>query len=309
MSLTGYAAETRLVLKVDVDTRVGLVRGVPRLLELFARLGLKASFFVAMGPDHSGRALKRIFRPGFLRKQLRSGAASSYGPVTMLYGLLLPGPIIAASSPGTIRDCLAAGHEVGLHGWDHVFWHDRLRTLSRPQVRCELVRAAGLFRDITGMDPAAFAAPGWQVTDDALELMVELGFSHVSCCRGHSPFRPLVRGRALPLLELPTTLPTLDEVLCRPEVTEQGAAGMLAGMVRPGRLNVFTLHAEVEGRRYRPVLEEFCRRLQEAGVRFLTLVEAARAEAEHAPAEAVTWGPVAERAYLVAWQASALGRG
>jgi undecaprenyl phosphate-alpha-L-ara4FN deformylase len=104
-------------------------------------------------------------------------------------------------------------------------------------------------------------------------------------------------------------MPTLDEVLCRPEVTEQGAAGMLAGMVRPGRINVFTLHAEVEGRRYRPVLEEFCRRLQEAGVRFLTLVEAARAEAEHAPAEAVTWGPVAERAYPVAWQASALGRG
>ena len=43
-----------LALRVDVDTRRGLSDGVPRLLELFRRLDVTASFFVTMGPDRSG---------------------------------------------------------------------------------------------------------------------------------------------------------------------------------------------------------------------------------------------------------------
>ncbi len=295
---------TRLVLKVDVDTRVGLREGVPRLLDLMAELGLKASFFISMGPDHSGRALKRLFRPGFLKKQLKSGAAGAYGPVTMMYGLLLPGPIIARSAPGIINRCLAAGHEAGLHGWDHVFWHDRLRGLAPERVRMELGQAFNLFYEITGFTPASFAAPGWQITDQALLALEELGISHVSCTRGRSPFRPLVKGRALRLIELPTTLPSLDEVLALPGLDQGRAAGHLAGLVEPGRLNVFTLHAEVEGRAFLPVFREFCQRLQGQGVGFPRLVDAAL-EMAGAPAERVAWGPVAGRAYEVAWQASA----
>ena len=37
--------------------------------------GVPASFFVAMGPDHSGRAIRRLFtHKGFLQKMLRTGA-------------------------------------------------------------------------------------------------------------------------------------------------------------------------------------------------------------------------------------------
>lgn len=300
---------TRVVLKVDVDTKVGLIDGVPRLLEILSRLGLKASFYITMGPDNSGRALKRLFRPGFLKKQLKSGAAGAYGPVTMMYGLLLPAPNIARSAPGVINRCVNAGHEVGLHGWDHVFWHDRMRHLDHERLAMELGQAYNLFCEITGFAPASFASPGWQVTGDALEIMEGLGLSHVSCTRGKHPFRPLVKGRALNLLELPTTMPSLDEVLALDGVDQGTAAAFLAGQVRPGDLNVFTMHAEVEGRALSPVFEEFCKRLLDEGAEFPRLLDAARAEASAAPVEEVIWGPIQGRAYEVAWQSSALEPG
>jgi undecaprenyl phosphate-alpha-L-ara4FN deformylase len=299
----------RVVLKVDVDTKVGLRDGVPRLLDLLARLGLKASLFISMGPDNSGRALKRLFRPGFLKKQLKSGAAGAYGPVTMMYGLLLPAPIIARSAPGVINRCINAGHEVGLHGWDHVFWHDRMRNFDRERLTMELGQAYNLFCEITGFAPASFASPGWQVTNEALEIMEGLGISHVSCTRGKHPFRPLVNGRALNLLELPTTMPSLDELLALDGVDQSSAAAYLADQVKPGALNVFTMHAEVEGRALAPVFGEFCRRLQDQGAEFPRLLDAAKEEAAAAPTEEVVWGPIEGRAYEVAWQASALEPG
>ena len=36
----------QMVLKVDVDTYLGTLNGVPALLELFARFNVKATFFV-----------------------------------------------------------------------------------------------------------------------------------------------------------------------------------------------------------------------------------------------------------------------
>ena len=55
-----------LCLKVDVDTLRGTLEGVPRLIELFQREQVGATFLFSMGPDNTGRAIKRIFRPGFL---------------------------------------------------------------------------------------------------------------------------------------------------------------------------------------------------------------------------------------------------
>ena len=295
-----------LVLKVDVDTAVGLTDGVRRLADIMAALGVKASYFISMGPDNSGRALKRVFRPGFLRKQLNSGAAGAYGPLTMCYGILLPAPIIGKKAPGLFNRLINEGHEVGLHGWDHVFWHDRLKNLSARRTEEQLDLACGLFHDITGFSPVTFASPGWQITETALSAMVERGISHVSCTRGESPFRPLVNGRALPVVELPTTLPTMDEVLGGGGVGPDEAGAALAEKVIPGRLNVFTMHAEVEGRQMAPAFTDFCRRLLDRGVRFVRLVDAAQeaAAAGPLPVDRVCFGPQPGRAYDVSWQES-----
>ncbi|EQD28662.1 polysaccharide deacetylase protein, partial [mine drainage metagenome] len=83
-----------LALKVDVDTLRGTRTGVPALVELLRAEQAQATFLFSLGPDHTGRALKRVFRPGFLGKVKRTSVLEHYGLRTLLYGTLLPGPDI-----------------------------------------------------------------------------------------------------------------------------------------------------------------------------------------------------------------------
>ena len=66
-----------------------------------------------------------------------------------------------------------------------------------------------------GVKPQVHGAAGWQMNEAALALEEELGFDYASDTRGEAPFVPLLsRGRsAARCPQLPTTLPTLDELI------------------------------------------------------------------------------------------------
>ena len=80
----------KLALKIDVDTFRGTRDAVPRLARTLLRHGAQATFLFSLGPDHTGRAIRRIFRPGFASKVSRTSVVSHYGLTTLLYGTLLP---------------------------------------------------------------------------------------------------------------------------------------------------------------------------------------------------------------------------
>ncbi|MCQ4765665.1 4-deoxy-4-formamido-L-arabinose-phosphoundecaprenol deformylase, partial [Cloacibacillus evryensis] len=94
---------TRLAVKVDVHTLRGYLEGVPRMHALFKKTGIRASIFFSFGPDNSGKAIRRIFRPGFISKLMRTKAPSTYGLKTLMYGTLLPAPLIVPADPGIVR--------------------------------------------------------------------------------------------------------------------------------------------------------------------------------------------------------------
>ena len=63
-------------IKVDVDTFAGMRSGVPVLLDIFRNHDIKASFFVPMGRDNTGRTVKRVFT-GRGSSKRRAGWVSS----------------------------------------------------------------------------------------------------------------------------------------------------------------------------------------------------------------------------------------
>lgn len=238
-----------VALRVDVDTRRGLREGVPRLLELFRRLDVVASFFVTMGPDRSGLAIRRAWRPSFLLKMLRTNPFRLYGLRTLLSGTLLPAQPVGAGAPDLLREIAREGHEVAPHGWDHVTWQDRVDRLPLTALRADLAAAARAFESVFGAGPAASAAPGWRTTRAALTVQEELGLRYASDVRGAIAFLPRGPGGALKTVQIPTTMPTMDELLGRVPDVEAALTASLGD-----RLNVFTLHAEVEGG---PLLDRF----------------------------------------------------
>jgi hypothetical protein len=93
--------------------------------------------------------------------------------------------------------------------------------------------------------------------------------------RGTAPYRPAVGGRAR-IPELPTTLPTPDETYGVISRDPALLADDLVARLRPGALEVHTIHAELEGGPHADVLDAFLSRTVER-VRFVRLCDEADA--------------------------------
>src|SRR5450755_4809275 len=137
----------QLALKIDVDTLRGTREGVPNLVELLRKHRAGASFLFSVGPDHTGRAIKRIFRPGFFSKVRRTSVLKHYGLKTLLYGPLLPGPAIGRRAGDVMRNVRDAGYEVGVHCFDHTTWQDFVSRRGEAWTRDQMLRAVHRFRE------------------------------------------------------------------------------------------------------------------------------------------------------------------
>lgn len=266
-----------VALKIDVDTHQGLERGVPRLAAMLEREGVAASFFIAMGPDNSGRAILRAFRNrGFLAKMFRTRAVSMYGVRTILSGTILPSRPIALSFPEIIRDLKARGFEVGVHGYDHVRWQDHLDDIGESGIRNEIGDAFEAYRAILGEAPQSFAAPGWRTNKAALAALDAMALDYRSDTRGNAPYRSVVEAELFATPEIPTTLPTLDEVMGRRNLPDDRAVrDFYLAVCRGDALNVHTIHAETEGMRQLEGFTALVRALKERGAEFVQLREVA----------------------------------
>jgi peptidoglycan/xylan/chitin deacetylase (PgdA/CDA1 family) len=248
----------RIALKIDVDTLRGTREGVPNLVTLLRKRGVDATFLFSLGPDHTGRAIKRVFRPGFVGKVRRTSVVSHYGVRTLLYGTVLPGPDIGRRAGDVMRAVRDEGHEVGIHCWDHIRWQDGVGAADAAWTAAEMHRACERFADIFKEDARTHGAAGWQMNLHALRLTQRLGFEYCSDGRGTSPHLPVWNAELIRCPQLPTTLPTLDELLGRDGITADNvAAHVLARTQEPSPAgHVFTAHAELEGMRLAPVLEQ-----------------------------------------------------
>jgi len=145
----GYRAALSLTFDVDAESailavdpvyarrlstmshqRYGPRVGVPRILRMLERTGVRATFFV----------------PG----------------------------LTADLHPEMVEAVLAAGHELGHHGYSHVPYH----RMSDDEQRRDIERAfASLGRASGGVRPDGFRAPWWELTNSTPGILSEFGFA------------------------------------------------------------------------------------------------------------------------------------
>ena len=267
-----------LGLKIDVDTWRGTRDGVPRLVEALKRHNAGGTFLFSLGPDHTGRAIKRVFRRGFLSKVSRTSVLEHYGFRTLLNGTLLPAPDIGRPSgigADIMRRVRDGGFEVGIHCWDHVRWQDGVAGADSEWTQREVSRAVRRFESIFGERAKTHGAAGWQMNRHALRLTQAMGFDYCSDARGTHPFLPVANAELIRCPQLPTTLPTLDELVGRDGITLDNVTDSLlertAGTT--GAPHVFTLHAELEGMKLLPQFERLLAGWREQGYRLASTRE------------------------------------
>ena len=266
----------KLALKIDVDTWRGTREGVPLLVDMLKRRQANATFLFSLGPDHTGRAIKRVFRPGFLSKVSRTSVVEHYGIRTLLYGTVLPGPDIGKREAALLRSVRDAGFEVGIHCWDHIKWQDHVAGEDAVWTRAEMHKAARRFQEIFGEPPRTHGAAGWQINDAALAYQQELGMLYASDGRGTHPFQPVdAAGRNLGVPQLPTTLPTLDELIGLNGLTNDNVHEHLLKLTEtsPATGHVYTLHAELEGMRLAETFERLLQGWQEQGYQLVSCLD------------------------------------
>jgi peptidoglycan/xylan/chitin deacetylase (PgdA/CDA1 family) len=298
----------RVALKVDVDTFRGTVEGIPPLLAALKRHGARATFLFSLGPDHTGRAIKRVFRPGFFGKVARTSVIEHYGVTTLLYGTVLPGPDIGRRCAGLMRSVRDAGHEVGIHTWDHVKWQDGVGTdashASNDWTERQMRLACERFEEIFGTPAKTHGAAGWQMNPHAIRLTQRLGFDYCSDTRGTHPFMPVVNGEVSLCPQIPGNLPTLDELIGLDGCTADNAhERVLAAAADTSRDHVYTLHAELEGMKLLPVFERLLGAWRAQGAVLVPTADIATT-LHHAslPRHEVRWAEITGRSGLLATQ-------
>lgn len=259
----------KIGLRIDVDTFRGTKQGVPALCELLAKYDIKATFYFSVGPDNMGRNLWRLLKPAFFWKMLRTNAASLYGPEIIFRGTIWPGPLIGKNLSHVIKETADAGHEIGLHAWDHHREQTKTDKLSQQQITAYLKQGMEELERIIGRKPATSAVPGWRCNDLILKAKSNFPFEFNSDCRGKEIFISEVGGQ----IQIPVTMPTYDEVLGKEGINDDNYNEFMLNQLNPEGLNVLTIHAEAEGIKCLDMFEKFIQLANEKEARFLNLGE------------------------------------
>ncbi|GGD01753.1 polysaccharide deacetylase family protein [Undibacterium terreum] len=303
-----------IVLKIDVDTYRGTREGVPNLVRMLKKHQAQATFLFSLGPDHTGWALRRAFRPGFFQKVSRTSVVEHYGFKTLMYGVLLPAPDIGKTCASQMRAVQDAGFECGIHTWDHVVWQDNVKNRGAEWTVAQMQQSFSRFQQIFGQAPKTHGAAGWQMNEHAFTQLDNFHFAYASDGRAMlkdngelanpdaGPYR-LTTGsgsKALSCLQMPTTLPTLDELLGRTidgvVIDTSNIATAILKLTSTQKNHVFTLHAELEGQKLAPIFEELLAGWTKQGYSCISMADYYQMIKDHElPVRPLTWGDVPGR--------------
>lgn len=295
-----------IVLKIDVDTYRGTREGVPNLVRLLKQYQAGATFLFSLGKDHTGWALRRAFRPGFFKKVSRTSVVEHYGIKTLMYGVFLPAPDIGKECVEEMRAVRRAGFECGIHTWDHVVWQDNVRVRDASWTQGQMQQAFDRFQHIFGTAPKTHGAAGWQMNQHAFAQLDSYGMKYSSDGRATlkdngmlenqaaGPYRLQIDGETLPCVQMPTTLPTLDELLGREiegvVINESNIADNILKLTAEPRDHVFTLHAELEGQKLAPIFNQLLTGWQEQGYHFISMADYyVELQEQKLPIHPLTW--------------------
>jgi peptidoglycan/xylan/chitin deacetylase (PgdA/CDA1 family) len=211
----------------------------------------------------------------------------------------VPG-VILKTYPEVCREVVAAGHEIGHHGWNHL----PPAALTREAEEAGLIRGNRAIEELCGRKARGYRSPAWDLSPHTVDLLLEQGFDYDSSMMGddYTPYRarrgdvapleePFVFGERTRLVEMPISWSLDDyphfEFVRTKEAVLQGlmpTAGVLQNWLDDFRyltqiadwgVLTYTCHPFVIGRGHRMLmLERLIGGLLEQGAVFASMAQA-----------------------------------
>lgn len=262
--------EKVLHLRIDVDTTVGIEKGVSQLLDFLDRYDARATFFVPMGPDNLVRSgFRRLLKSGFVSHTVQMNPFRVYGVPYMVRGLFGFNRYVGLDHPKILRTIRDKGHEVALHGWNHAWWGDALMESTVDEIKEQLSLAIESYEKILGERPHGFGAPGWRCCSASLKALDSFGFQFLSETEGHTPSYLSLSGYTNRTLNLPMTVPPLFEVYYNTGYDEDETIRLTLNALKEEGFNLFLIHAEYEVFAIWDLLNRLFERIRDSGYRIV----------------------------------------
>jgi peptidoglycan-N-acetylglucosamine deacetylase len=159
-----------------------------------------------------------------------------------------------------IRGILAAGHEIGHHGHQHLVSY----TLDADAQRAEIVDGLAALREHLGVEPTGYRSTSWELTPETFDLLIELGFTYDSSCMGDD--RPYLEHHGgASIFEFPVHWqlddwpylawhPSRGGILAPPTQLRDAWLGEFEVALAERRHVTYTMHPEATGRGSRAVM-------------------------------------------------------
>ncbi len=229
-----------------------------------------------------------------------------------MYGVMLPAPDIGKQCAFDMCAVQDAGFECGIHTWDHVVWQDNVRQRGAEWTAKQMQQSFQRFQQIFGHAPATHGAAGWQMNEHAFSQLDSFNMAYASDGRamlkdngeladpGAGPYRLGINGKTLACVQMPTTLPTLDELLGRTidgtVIDTSNIAAMLLKLTAIQKNHVFTLHAELEGQKLAPIFEELLTGWRKQGYACISMADYYQTlKADELPVRPFSWAELPGR--------------
>lgn len=188
----------RIAFRICVDTLRGAKQGLPVLLKMLAEHQVKASFALSLGPERQsgGLAISLAHKFSPARHQIANNAKNS---------------LLAIQQ---------AGHEIGMAAFDPSAWIAEAGLQNDSWTEQQFEKALAAFNSLFSQPPVFHAASNWQGNPALLSLEERYAMKYASDVRGKTIFFPKLQDVTSSCPQVPTTLPSIDEVLNRPGVTQ-----------------------------------------------------------------------------------------
>ena len=270
-------ADRLFVFRWDVDHRVCITDGIPRIRAACRDFGVPNTFFVNLGRSTNlrewlGKGVSRSRAKLADREAIHLIKKTGWPRFVLETALSRP---VGLSFVPELQALQAEGHELGLHGgMDHVVWSRRFHELPDATLDADLDESYAHFVRHFGK-PAGFSSPGFYSDDRVMEFVERREFTYDADGIGGEPRRAAANGRVLRHWTIPVTLAGPRTI---PFLEYHGARGT------PEAEILRQLHAHLESREqvvlyghpcYEGVQEAMLRKVfaavLEHGFRFVTM--------------------------------------
>lgn len=261
----------------DIDHLYGLEKGVPRILDLCKKIGVKNSFYINLG--HSVNLSEWLLRSpsksiGKLSSKNSINIIKKVGIAEVLRALFIQRNV-GLERVDILKRIIGEGHELGLHGiFDHIVWSRRLDSLSQDFIENEVKKAICFFEDKLGFKPNGFAAPGFKWNQKTLNILDKF-FNFSGDLSGNEPFRVKLKNKVYKHLQIPVTVIGPDtvpliEFLLATGKTEAEIIAAVEREILKQDFSVMYGHPCLEGMKTE-VLEKIFKFVLENNYQFLTI--------------------------------------